>query len=301
MSEASPLYDDLHVRSIRIAAEYGAGKWAYVAKIIPYGPADGGFAIIPQGNLHYGQLARHRTRDTFSHFIGPTASVIEQAKVSSRAKVSFHPDGFTQFSSIDRGAIVSGPDRQGWPIGFNIRARPFSRPVSTGGIVSLTFWGLSHLPPIAPALADVQFSRQILRTVPPVVFDAPASIARRGIVLEGYLLKEPFGRIVNDLKRPSCVINLWDGILGRQYPRFMRIVRLHSRDATLLLGARIAQVEFQPPAGISISTQRDENHVGLFAMFTKHPHGDKGRSLDRVAPSIHRTQLGSMGLLTLPR
>ena len=61
----------------------------------------------------------------------------------NRAKLSYHADGFAQFSSENPGTIISGRDpNTGEPKGLGIMARPFSNPGTSGPSVGISVWGL---------------------------------------------------------------------------------------------------------------------------------------------------------------
>ena len=61
----------------------------------------------------------------------------------NRTKLSYHVDGFAQFSSENQGRIISGRDpNTGEPKGLGIMTRPFSNPITSGPSVGIGVWGL---------------------------------------------------------------------------------------------------------------------------------------------------------------
>ncbi len=61
----------------------------------------------------------------------------------NRVKLTYHVDGFTQFSSENARTIKSGRDpNTGEPKGLGLMAAPFSRPSSSGPSVGISVWGL---------------------------------------------------------------------------------------------------------------------------------------------------------------
>ena len=61
----------------------------------------------------------------------------------NRTKLSYHVDGFAQFSSENVGTIISGRDpNTGEPKGLGVMARPFSNPSTSGPSVGISVWGL---------------------------------------------------------------------------------------------------------------------------------------------------------------
>lgn len=63
--------------------------------------------------------------------------------VEDRAKLSYHMDGFAQFSSETPGKIISGRDEKtGEPKGLGLLARALTNPSISGPSVGVTVWGL---------------------------------------------------------------------------------------------------------------------------------------------------------------
>jgi hypothetical protein len=61
----------------------------------------------------------------------------------NRTKLSYHVDGFVQFSSENQGTIISGRDpNTGEPKGLGLMARPLSDPSLSGPSVGISVWGL---------------------------------------------------------------------------------------------------------------------------------------------------------------
>jgi hypothetical protein len=60
-----------------------------------------------------------------------------------RVKLSYHTDGFAQFSSENPGRIISGRDpATGAPKGLGLLARPLTSPAWSGASVGVTLWGI---------------------------------------------------------------------------------------------------------------------------------------------------------------
>jgi hypothetical protein len=63
--------------------------------------------------------------------------------VEDRAKLTYHTDGFVQFSSENPGRIISGRDpSSGEPKGLGVISHPLTNPIWTGASASVTAWGL---------------------------------------------------------------------------------------------------------------------------------------------------------------
>jgi hypothetical protein len=67
----------------------------------------------------------------------------------SRAKLSYHVDGFAQFSSEKQGEIISGRDPDtGEPKGLGLMTHPLTAPIWSGPSAALTVWGLNDFEPM---------------------------------------------------------------------------------------------------------------------------------------------------------
>jgi hypothetical protein len=72
----------------------------------------------------------------------PRTDVVEY-DASDRVKLSYHTDGFVQFSGENPGRIVSGRDPvTGEPKGLAVMTSPISKPVETGPTFAVAAWGL---------------------------------------------------------------------------------------------------------------------------------------------------------------
>ncbi len=114
-----------------------------IFKIIPL--SDGGFAVTaPYHNVRTGILLKAE-RDYAT--TGLTHVPFQQTTAftaSDRVKLSYHVDGFVQFSGEQNSKIVSGRDvTTGEPRGLGLLARPLSDPVKSGPSVGCVVWGLA--------------------------------------------------------------------------------------------------------------------------------------------------------------
>ena len=81
--------------------------------------------------------------DPGRHAISPKAGLAFTAE--DRVKLSYHTDGFAQFSSEATGRITSGIDRDtGEPKGLGLFTHPLTSPASTGPSVAITVWGMEE-------------------------------------------------------------------------------------------------------------------------------------------------------------
>lgn len=112
-----------------------------VIKTIGYG--DGGVSLLaPYHAARSGLL----TKTLYDYSKSEMTTSLEEAdtfSASDRVKLSYHVDGFVQFSGEDPGRIASGRDPlTGEPKGLGIMANPMDRPVQTGPAFGIVLWGL---------------------------------------------------------------------------------------------------------------------------------------------------------------
>jgi hypothetical protein len=97
-----------------------------------------------------------------------------------RVKLSYHADGFAQFSGEVQGQIISGRDPvTGEPKGLGLMARPLSDPIRTGPSFGVEAWGLNDFDELRDVTQgavvfepeDVYFRRCTPRTANGWVFE----------------------------------------------------------------------------------------------------------------------------------
>jgi hypothetical protein len=129
-----------------VAIRPAAGKPLYkITKIISLN--GGGFSVLtPYHKARSGFLFKQAInpqmfRKAGVHFMKWTDCAGFTAE--NRTKLTYHVDGFVQFSSENQGTIISGRDpNTGEPKGLGLMARPFSNPSLSGPSVGISVWGL---------------------------------------------------------------------------------------------------------------------------------------------------------------
>jgi hypothetical protein len=113
-----------------------------ITKVAPY--AEGGFAaMLPYHSARRGLLAKMSV-----DYNEPGGHIVKREDMTEygatdRVKLSYHADGFVQFSGEQQGKIVSGRDEAtGEPKGLGIMSSPIDTPISTGPTFSIVAWGL---------------------------------------------------------------------------------------------------------------------------------------------------------------
>jgi hypothetical protein len=101
------------------------------AVVMPYHMVQGGY--IGKVPVDYNRRGKYWVR--YKDIIGFNAE--------NRVKLSYHPDGFVQFSGEFQGKIISGRDpNTGEPRGIGLMTQPLSDPIRTGPTFGVASWGL---------------------------------------------------------------------------------------------------------------------------------------------------------------
>lgn len=132
-------------------------KWTIAIRPNPDAPArkitkiaglnGAGFSVIaPYHSARSGSLAKLPHP---GHPISGTRQIRQEDLIGftadDRAKLSYHTDGFAQFSSESQGRIISGRDPEtGEPKGLGLITRPLSDPISSGPSMGIQAWGLDE-------------------------------------------------------------------------------------------------------------------------------------------------------------
>lgn len=128
-----------------------------VTKII--GLSDGFSVITPYHTVQQGYLCKMPVDPAKKHYQVPFDDC-EGYIVEKRAKLSYHSDGFVQFSSMKSGEVISGRDSKGNPKGCALMSHPFSSPIWTGPSATVAFWGLQEFELLSSSDKNVLIFKQ---------------------------------------------------------------------------------------------------------------------------------------------
>lgn len=130
-----------------------SGKLHKITKIISLN--GGGFSILtPYHKARSGVLFKQTVNPNIAlkageRKVGWTECALFTAE--NRAKLTYHMDGFVQFSSENPKTIISGRDpNTGEPKGLGIMARSLSNPSESGPSLGITVWGLEAFDAVRP-------------------------------------------------------------------------------------------------------------------------------------------------------
>jgi hypothetical protein len=126
-----------------------------ITKVVAY--KEGGFGVLtPYHSARSGYLAI--TPVDYKE-VGKNQVSDEELTLFSandRVKLSYHPDGFVQFSGEIGGTIISGKDpATGQPKGIGLNINPLSRPISSGPTFGVTIWGLDEFEQVKKGTKNV--------------------------------------------------------------------------------------------------------------------------------------------------
>lgn len=130
-------------KPVKIAIEDDEGIYRTVSKIVPY--RDGGFAVVaPYHAAKEGFLFKMANPEELGgRFSVPAPAEVYRYTAAHRIKLSFHPDGFIQFSGENPGTMRSARGPLGEPKGLGILRPPLSKPIVSGPTFGILAWGLS--------------------------------------------------------------------------------------------------------------------------------------------------------------
>lgn len=112
-----------------------------VTKIISY--REGGFRLLAPYHAAKQGFVTKTMVDYSKTEHQVRVETTESFSAGDRVKLSYHPDGFVQFSGERAGKIISGRDAvTGEPKGLGFMTNPLNSPVLPGPSFGISFWGL---------------------------------------------------------------------------------------------------------------------------------------------------------------
>jgi hypothetical protein len=133
-----------------IAVQDASGVKRKITKIIHH--SSGGFAVLaPYHKARSGLLLKiPLDYGVKGESWIPLADCIGYS-ADDRVKLSFHPDGFVQFSGENPAKILSGRDPEtGQPKGLGLMTNPLSQPIRSGPTFGISAWGLTEFEELEP-------------------------------------------------------------------------------------------------------------------------------------------------------
>jgi hypothetical protein len=217
-----------------------------VTKIIPYN--DGGFSILaPYHSARKGYLLKH-TVDYSKlevQYANPE-SFLAEYNASDRVKLSYHSDGFVQFSGENKGKIISGRDKDtGEPKGLGYFTNPISNPIRTGPSFGITLWGLEDFEEFQQPKSGetvVEFTEEDL------YFRSPPNSCN-GYIIEGFVFPERYWAGVRKIGDNLYLTMTFYNFQATGAVMNLKIVPLHRENSLIGLVASNAQISFPNKSG----------------------------------------------------
>lgn len=269
-----------------------------VTKIVLYKNAIGFAVFLPFHKSRRGHLfkspANYKQRErTIEH-----SAIVEQHVVSDTVKLSFHFDGFVQFSSAGRTPIISGIDTvTGMAKGLGLKARPLMTPCRSGPTFGGSVWGLDDYVRLSPK--ELEAARSLVWTERDYYYRRCTSRTWNSYVFEGFLFPKSLWPNVR-LEKSGGRLELRCRLRMRNYEIpdavFDFKVVPTSDNPFYFMGLIVSRIrgDFESPSGYTLGglTGRGLDNDGKPAMLGLHaayPALESGMggslsSLDYVAP-----------------
>lgn len=234
-----------------------------VLQIQPYG--GGGFAVLaPYHSARSGWLMKIPVDYTQKLMHIPRTEMTEYT-ATDRVKLSFHPDGFVQFSGENPQKIRSGRDENGDPKGLGILMQhDLYETITTGPTFGINVWGLADFDPVTPRdMGDAYYFE-------PQDFDYEYGTwpgTANALHVSVFLLPNRLlGQIELKGPRYNTVTLFHPGYNWRGGRITLRVIHLPGQPIFLGVMARRNQVLWDAPSGFTLHSPSDMHH-SLMAMY----------------------------------
>jgi hypothetical protein len=267
---------------VTLAIQSEPGKPAVkVTKIVPY--AKGGFSVLtPYHNERQGWVAKLPVNyRQFGEILIPRAEVVGYS-VNDRVKLSYHPDGFAQFSGEAGGKVISGRDPDtGEPKGIGLLTNPLQIPIWSGPTFGVTLWGLQDFEELESKETDA------------LIFDEEDLYYRRctpetanAWMVEAFVFPLRMWGAVRKRGDRYVLVEHFDGFEGYGATLELYVIPLPNQPVFLGVYASRTEVGFDAPSGWTLNGPgyRDQTGRGrvLMACYPRLPmmEEDKAGSMD---------------------
>ncbi len=277
-----------NLKPVRVVLESPKGILRTIANIVRY--SDGGFGLmLPYHSAKQGYLEKVRPErlPNSSWFKEPEKH--DCYRVSSRVKLSCHPDGFAHFSGVESSIIRSGRDKETGAIkGLGVLANPFEKYSEIAWpIFGLVLAGLDDFKISNPNKLAVYFRGSELSSDAggTGLMDEPVrtSPPRFGYVMYGLLIRSP--KLYETVPGSNPVTRSY---MARMHPdtrigyREMRMVRLNIADMVLGIDLRRCTVRLPSANAYSLSGPTGRDGFSLQALYPRPDVVHTDNSLDRI-------------------
>ncbi len=231
----------------KLAKVVGYGNQGF-AVLTPYHSARSGFvAKIP---IDYKKIGEFNV--AYDDIVG--------FDTEHRVKLSYHPDGFVQFSGETKGQVTSGRnEHSGEPKGIGLLTQPLSSPIRSGPSFGITAWGLgdfiSHN--ASPQETDVVFGLEDMyfRGINPRQANA--------IVLEVFALPLRYWAGVRKRGSDYVLTMAFEDFQASRAAIEMKVIDLPNQEVLLAGFVSHTRVEFGSQSGWVLNGPGNRNDDGI--------------------------------------
>ncbi len=243
--------------------------------------SDGGFGVLmPYHEEKQGWLAKVPV-DYHKKQWRAKPEECEEYTATDRAKLSYHGDGFAQFSGERSGRITSGRDPDtGEPKGLGLMTSPILTPIESGPSVAIACWGIEHFDKARNTRkTDIRFAEHDW------YFRSPPDKAN-GYLVEAFVLPRHMWAAVRRDPSRDYVLRLGhDAFAGHRGVLEYRVLPLVGEAGFLALSAHRVRMNFDTPSGYTLNGpgMRNEDGTGvvLVACYPKMWGTEAAKPLDR--------------------
>ncbi len=270
--------------STTIAIQDVSGTTRKITKIVPH--SGGGFAVLaPYHKARSGLLLKFPVDYDGK---GETAVPFEECagySADDRVKLSFHPDGFVQFSGENPRKIVSGRDPQtGEAKGLGLMSNPLSNPIRSGPTFGISVWGLHEFEELeADREGVLSFSQEEM------YYRACVPGKENGAHVEAFLFEPRYWSGVRG-KPPAMNLSLCVGMFEASGAALdLKVIRLENSDTFIGVLASHVRIGFSEESGFTLNgpSESVEGHrkCALMAIYPASER-DKIQKNVRVSKSL---------------
>jgi hypothetical protein len=265
-------------RTTVVAAEFGPTP-RRLCKVIPL--SDGGFSITaPYHNAQSGSLFKApRIREPGTSYV-PFSELVP-FMASDRVKLSYHADGFVQFSGEDSRKIRSGIEN-GVPKGLGLKTNPLNRPVQSGPSIGCMIWGYDHFAPWVRRAdeAALLFGPGDFYSEPSGSEDRQDCCALSFFVFPADQLEDAVGPVDTG---DELSMRLPMNIYHRQSAFCVKLIRVSPRTVLGVIALQ-GKCGHEAPSGFLFSSPSDKEHC-LLATYPPFSGFERAESLDYQIPT----------------
>jgi hypothetical protein len=249
-----------------------------IAKIQPY-KKDGGFAVLMP---YHGQREGYLMKVPVNYSPGLSSVNVEECiryTADHRVKLSYHPNGFIQFSSEVPGTIRSGRDQETSEIkGLGLVTKALSDPIMTGASFGIQVWGLDDFEPLG-----TDGRRDVITVTEDDLYHRLCNPqTANSYLVEGFIFPQEYWAAIRKRNGRLVLTQSFIGFQASSGVMEFSIIPLH--DQPILMGMLVSRMYLSTPDGLPrsgfwLSSASDSKHQ-LCAYYPPPPWNHPSESLN---------------------